>query len=50
MAFLPPTDSKAYYETITVGGFPCLIVRENEKPSERAILYFFGGGMVIGPR
>ena len=44
-----PTDSKAYYETITVGGFPCLIVRENEKPSERAILYFFGGGMVIGP-
>ena len=44
-----PTDSKAYYETITVGGFPCLIVRENEKPSERAILYFFGDGMVIGP-
>ena len=44
-----PTDRKAYYETITVGGFPCLIVRENEKPSERAILYFFGGGMVIGP-
>ena len=44
-----PTDHKAYYETITVNGFPCLIVRENEKPSERAILYFFGGGMVIGP-
>ena len=44
-----PTDHKAHYETITVGGFPCLIVRENEKPSERAILYFFGGGMVIGP-
>ena len=44
-----PTDHKAHYETITVNGFPCLIVRENEKPSERAILYFFGGGMVIGP-
>jgi len=44
-----PTDRKAYYETIAVNGFPCLIVRENEKPSERAILYFFGGGMVIGP-
>ena len=44
-----PTDRKAYYETITVNGFPCLIVRENEKPSKRAILYFFGGGMVIGP-
>ena len=34
-----PTDRKAYYETITVNGFPCLIVRENEKPSKRAILY-----------
>ena len=45
-----PTDHKAHYETITVGGFPCLIVRENSKPSERAILYFFGGGMVDRPR
>ena len=36
-------------ETITVNGFPCLIVRENPNPSKRAILYFFGGGMVIGP-
>ena len=44
-----PTDSKAYYETIAVNGFPCLIVREHPKLSERAILYFFGGGMVIGP-
>lgn len=44
-----PTDIKAHYETIDVNGFPCLIVRENEKPAERAILYFFGGGMVIGP-
>ena len=44
-----PADHKAYYETITVNGLPCLIVRENKKPSERAVLYFFGGGMVIGP-
>ena len=44
-----PTDHKAYYETITANGFPCLIVRERPKPSKRAILYFFGGGMVIGP-
>lgn len=44
-----PTDRKAYYETITVNGFPCLIVRGDPKPSARAILYFFGGGMVIGP-
>ena len=34
-----PTDRKAYYETIAVNGFLCLIVRENPKPSERAILY-----------
>ena len=44
-----PVDRKAHYETITVNGFPCLIVRENEKLSKHAILYFFGGGMVIGP-
>lgn len=44
-----PTDRKAYYETVQVNGFPCLIVRENPRPAKRAILYFFGGGMVIGP-
>ena len=44
-----PTDHKAFYEMIEVGGFPCLIVRESPKPAKRAILYFFGGGMVIGP-
>ena len=44
-----PTGRKAYYETITVNGFPCLILRGSPKPSQRAILYFFGGGMVIGP-
>ena len=44
-----PTDHKAHYEMITVNDFPCLIVRERPEPSERAILYFFGGGMVIGP-
>lgn len=44
-----PTDHKAHYEMITVNGFPCLIVRENPKPAKRAVLYFFGGGMVIGP-
>ena len=44
-----PTDHKAHYETITVNGFPCLIVRKNGAPSKHAILFFFGGGMVIGP-
>lgn len=44
-----PKDHKAHYEMIIVNGFPCLIVRERPQPSKRAILYFFGGGMVIGP-
>ena len=44
-----PTDRKAHYKMIKMNGFPCLIVRERPEPSERAILYFFGGGMVIGP-
>ena len=44
-----PTDHKAHYEMVQVKGFPCLIVRKTPEPSARAILYFFGGGMVIGP-
>ena len=44
-----PRDHKAYYETIEVNGFPCLIVRERPQPAQRAVLYFFGGGMIIGP-
>lgn len=44
-----PTDGKAYYEMISVKDCPCLIVREKTGPSKRAILYFYGGGMVIGP-
>ena len=44
-----PTDHKAHYEMIDVSGFPCLIVQEKPEPARRAVLYFFGGGMVIGP-
>ena len=44
-----PTDRKAHCQMIEVNGFPCLIVRERPEPAARAILYFFGGGMVIGP-
>lgn len=47
--FFMPTDRKAHYEKIMVNGFPCLIVRASAKPAKRAILFFFGGGMVIGP-
>ncbi len=44
-----PVDNKAHYEVKTLNGFPCLIARENATPSERAILYLYGGGMVLGP-
>ena len=47
--FFMPSDHKAYYEEKRICGFPCLIVRAKETPARRAILYFFGGGMVIGP-
>ena len=44
-----PKDKKACYEMKNIDGFSCLVVRQKPQPSERAILYFFGGGMVIGP-
>ena len=44
-----PTDNKAFYEEKTILGYPCLVVRCHKAPSERAILYFYGGGMVLGP-
>ncbi len=47
--FFMPTDHKAFYRKRVIHGFPCLIVQERPQPSRRAILYFFGGGMVIGP-
>lgn len=47
--FFLPSDHKAYYEKKMIGGFPCLVVRAEEKPVKRAVLFFFGGGMIIGP-
>ena len=47
--FFMPKDHKAHYEKKMIGGSPCLIVRASEKPAKRAILFFFGGGMLIGP-
>lgn len=44
-----PTDHKAFYEEKTILGHSCLIIRRGRTPSERAILYFYGGGMVLGP-
>ena len=47
--FYMPEDRKAVYQKHEVMGHEVLIVQKQEKLSERAILYFFGGGMMIGP-
>ena len=44
-----PTDRKAYYETIAVNGFPCLIVREHPKPVSRQSLRITGRSPLSGP-
>ena len=28
-----PTDHKAFYEMLDVGGYPCLVVRQNPRPA-----------------
>ena len=47
--FYMPNDKKAVYKKHLVMGRECLIVQKTEKQAEKAILYFFGGGMMIGP-
>ena len=47
--FYVPGNKKAIYKTHEVLGHKCLIVQTRETPAARAILYFFGGGMMIGP-
>ncbi len=47
--FYLPKDKKAFYKEHEVMGNKCLIVQSSEKLSQRAILYFFGGGMILGP-
>lgn len=47
--FFMPTDHKAFYRKREFLGFPCLIVQGRPQPAKRAILFFFGGGMIIGP-
>lgn len=39
-----PTDHKSHYETITVNGFPCLIVREKPEPASTGcrVVYWYG--------
>lgn len=47
--FYMPQDNKAVYKVHEVYGNKCLIVQKKEMRAQRAILYFFGGGMLIGP-
>lgn len=47
--FYVPKNKKAVYKTHEVLGHRCLIVQTRETPAARAILYFFGGGMMLGP-
>ena len=47
--FYMPKDHKAIYKKHIVLGHECLVVQKEEKRSEKTILYFFGGGMMIGP-
>ena len=47
--FYMPKDHKAVYREHLVMGRQVLIVQPREQQAQRAILYFFGGGMMIGP-
>ncbi len=48
--FLMPKDKKLHYEKRMIfEKYPCLVVRKRETPSEQAVLFFFGGGMMLGP-
>lgn len=47
--FFLPKNRKAVYREHDVLGHKCLIVQKGTKRAARAILYFFGGGMLLGP-
>lgn len=47
--FYMPKNRNAVYKEHEVFGNKVLVVQKNETHSEKAVLYFFGGGMMIGP-
>ena len=47
--FYMPKDRKAVYREHRVLGYQVLVAQKDEAPAPRGILYFFGGGMMIGP-
>ena len=48
--FFIPSDHKFIYaEHKILDKYSCLSMQQNKEHSKKAILYFFGGGMMIGP-
>ena len=48
--FYMPKDKKAIYKEKRIfDKYQCLVVQNEEKVAKSAILYFFGGGMMLGP-
>ncbi len=48
--FYLPSDHKFVYEKrVILDEFPCLVMQKERTPAKHAILFFFGGGMMIGP-
>lgn len=49
--FKIPNDKKFIYGDIPVcgGKYHCLTIQQNKARKTKAILFFFGGGMIIGP-
>ena len=47
--FVLPTDNKAYYtDHLIQDEYHCLEINTEDKRKERAILFVFGGGMILG--
>ncbi len=47
--FTFPKDKKAIYGDHSVGDYHCLTIQTETLHQKKAILFFFGGGMCIGP-
>ena len=49
--FQIPKNRKYIYNDIPImnGKYHCLSIQKHQQRTEKAILFFFGGGMIIGP-
>ncbi|MCD8197680.1 MAG: alpha/beta hydrolase [Lachnospiraceae bacterium] len=46
---IPTRKQFRYTEKTILGQYPCLKVETQPTPSKRALLFFFGGGYILGP-